>query len=825
MKIPEGKFSVVHGSGPLDTCKVALVGEQPGRDEVRSHKPFTGPAGGVLDDCLRSAGVVRGECYLTNVIKDLDYPLKHYIQVDTKRQWVSEEGKQYIEYLKWELEQCSANVIVAIGNPALYALTGEVGITKWRGSVLSSFLLTGRKVIPAIHPATVIPPKNVYLNKHLITMDLQRAKVESEFPEVKRKERNLITGPSFLDVMAHLEWCKLKPFIGIDIELFNEEISCVSFATSDTIVMSVPFIGPNGDYFTPDQEEEIWLRIAEILEDPNIEKWGQNIIFDMHFKLRRYGIKTKNVHDTMVAQKILFQDYPVKLEFITAMYTDISYYKDDGKRWWKIGGTWDTLWRYNDLDSISCTDAFPKQTRDLERQGNLATYERQRRLIEPLAYMMERGIKVDVAGMYKAKEDTETKSGELKEKLNEVVGYPLNANSSKELIEHFYIRKGHKPYKKRRSDGKYTITTDETAMKRLARKGLEEASIILEIRGLDKLSSNYLNVGKVDKDGRIRCSYNPVGTRFSRISSSENIFGTGTNMQNWPHEMLRYLLADEGYIYYTLDLSQIENRIVAYVGRIPQMIDAFESGKDVHKMTAALILQKPMGEISDEPGSSSLGGGKLSERAWGKKANHAFNYDLGYRSFSLLSGIPDTEGKWIHARYHEIYPGIKGNYHPMIRGQLAKDRTLTNLFGRRTLFLDEWDDNLFRDAYSCIPQGTTGDKINEQGINYIYYNQSKFKPVELLIQVHDSIGFQIPLSIPWLGHAHILADIKESLETPLVWKEREFVVPVDISMGLNLYKEEGIEFKAKDTPRSKEEFARRLSEGYRTLTSRPAVED
>jgi len=354
-------------------------------------------------------------------------------------------------------------------------------------------------------------------------------------------------------------------------------------------------------------------------------------------------------------------------------------------------------------------------------------------------------------------------------------------------------------------------------MKRLSRKGFKEASIILEIRGLGKLESNYLNVKKVDKDGRIRCSYNPVGTRYSRISSSENIFGTGTNMQNWPHEMLKYLLADDGYVYYSADLSQIENRIVAYVGRVTQMIDAFESDMDVHRLTASLIFGKPYGEISDEPGTCPLGSGRYSFRFWGKKANHAFNYGLGYRSFGLKYELPESEAKWTHGRYHVAYPGVQENYHPMVRAQLAKDRTLTNLFGRKTLFLGKWEDKLFKEAYSCIPQGTTGDKVNEQGINYIYYNQDDFGPIELLIQVHDSIGFQIPLSIPWVEHTEMLKKIKDSLETPLVWRDREFVVPVDLTISKNLCKEEGVEIKSKDFPSSVEELAKRLEGSWTRL--------
>jgi len=354
-------------------------------------------------------------------------------------------------------------------------------------------------------------------------------------------------------------------------------------------------------------------------------------------------------------------------------------------------------------------------------------------------------------------------------------------------------------------------------MRRLSRKGFKEASIILEIRGLGKLESNYLNVKKVDRDGRIRCSYNPVGTRYSRISSSENIFGTGTNMQNWPHEMLKYLLADDGYVGYFPDLNQAENRIAAYIGRVTQLIEAFERGDDVHRLTASLIFGVPYDEVSDEPGSCPISRGRFSQRHWGKKLNHALNYGLRYKGFALRYELPETEAKWLIERLHACYPGVRESYHSMIRDQLARDRTLTNLFGRKTRFFGKWDDNLFREAYSCIPQGTAGDKINEQGINYIYYNQDDFGPIELLIQIHDSIGFQIPLSFPWLDHARMLKKIKDSLETPLVWRDREFVVPVDLTIGKNLCKEEGVEIKSKDFPSSVEELAKRLEGSWTRL--------
>ena len=65
------------------SAKIVLCGEQPGVQEIRAHppSPFVGPAGHALDECLRLAGIARFDCWLTNVIKDLDKPLASYIDI------------------------------------------------------------------------------------------------------------------------------------------------------------------------------------------------------------------------------------------------------------------------------------------------------------------------------------------------------------------------------------------------------------------------------------------------------------------------------------------------------------------------------------------------------------------------------------------------------------------------------------------------------------------------------------------------------------------------------------------------------------------------
>ncbi len=821
-------------------AKLAGCGEQPGFQEVRARppRPFIGPAGQGLDECLIMTKIPRNSIYLTNVIKDLDAPLKHYIDIDTRGKWtINSEGYEYIKELKEELEKLDLNCIVAFGNIALLALCNRVGITKWRGSVLESTLVPGLKVVPTFHPATFIPPKFNFLNKPVICEDLILAKHESQFKEIRRQARDIIIKPSFNDAMYYLKHCQSVgiqgSIIGIDIEVINGEVDCISFSYEPLRSMSIPLRHQYGDYFNVEQELEIMRLIAEIIQDERISKCGANFIFDTQFLFRKYGIIPRgNIHCTQIAQKIAYPDFPAGLNAVTTMYTDIPYYKEDGKQWMKMGtGSWDQWWTYNATDALVPVETIPKQIKTLIHQQNEETYDRQRRLIKPLIYMSERGIRVDVQGMMEYEKEQHEILDSLAIELNDEVGYEINYNSPKQLMDYFYKSLKIKPYKKKNTQGIYSDSIDVDALKRLARQGIKAARIMLDIRGLSKRISTYLNIGKVDKDGRYRSSYKPVGAETGRLSSGETIFGTGGNQQNWPHDLLRFFLFDEGYIGYSFDLSQIENRLVAYVGGVISQIEAFEQGIDLHTLTASIIFGKPYDQISKVDGSSSLGDGRQSARYWGKKGNHATNYDVSYKKFALVNEMSEIEAKRTLESIHQGYPQIRGGYHMVIQNMLKTNRVVTNLFGRTRLFLGPVFasypnvpqyacDETYRQAYAHLPQSTCADKINEQGIEYIYYNQDKFKPIELLAQIHDSIVFQIPLSISWEVHAEKLLLIKQSLETPLEWHGQEIKTPVDLAIGFNMCKEEMAELKSKEIPGDINLLAEKLKETYDELKNR-----
>lgn len=774
---------LVMGSGPID-AKIVMVGEAPGRDEELQGKPFVGTSGELLTNIMHQVGIAREEVYITNVVKERPpgNDISHFIKFDKGRVLKTPKYDEYEKLLYEELAQTNANVYIAIGGVSMYALTRLTKIMKRRGSILiGEFGQGGQKIIPIIHPAAAL--RN-YILTHFIRFDLRRAREESAYPDIRLPHRILRIEPTFIEAIAYIQAANELPRIGYDIEVFNDEISCLSIAHSPYDCMSIPFVWDGRDYFTVDQEAEIWRNLATLLENPDVEKTGHHITFDFTFTFLKYGIIFRNIQCTMVKCKICYPDFPKGLDFVTSIFTKEPYYKDDGKRWFKMGGSYRDFAIYNAKDSAVDIEVLPALDAEVQVQGNEATVERQTSIIPSLVYMQAKGIKADVAGMKKMIAEYDFRINELQEELNKLCGYEINPSSSPQLQNYFYIKKGIKPYVSRSTGN---ISVDAMALKRLSKRGFKEAKVILEMRHLLKIKGTYFEMD-LDTDDRIRCSFDPVGTDNGRLSSSKTILGKGGNMQNLPPEMLRFLLADEGCFLYNIDLGQAENRLVAYISPEPNMIAAFEKGIDIHKQTAGLIFNKEPKDISDELGSSTIGGGVYSERFWGKKSNHSLNYDLGYRAFALVCEIQDHEAKYIVKRYHSVYPGVR-QYHAWIRAQLGKNRTITNCFGRKRLFTNRWGDELFKEAYAFIPQSTVADIINERGLAYVMDNP-QFKGAEILNQVHDSLVVQISyVDVPVWRHAEMLKLLVDSLQKPITFRGLTFSIPADTNVGISLTKD------------------------------------
>lgn len=777
-------MKIVPASGDKNS-NIAFVGEAPAREEVEQGRPFVGKSGEYFNNYLSYAHLTRSDSYVTNVFKMKIHKTKAYLKYGQERLYArkkhtfTEAGQKHVDELIEELQSLKANVIVPMGAVALAACSQYKGILKYRGSILWSDKLK-RKIVPTVHPASIM---RVYARKYWFIFDINRAREESTFPEIREKKINYIIDYDKIQTIAFLKSLRSQnKTVSFDIEVINGEVALISFSNVESEAISIPFYRKGTNHFTVEEETEIWEEIKILLEDKSIRKTGQNLAFDIGFLFAKYGIVTKNYDDTMIAHKLLFPDYPAGLDFITSMRTRMPYYKDEGKVNMNKGISSKQFQIYNAKDAIVPVIATPSIVYDLKRIDNLSAYETHLKLVEPAIYMGQRGLKVDTEALEKEKIKVRKEVDLLQEELNDLTGTELNPRSSDQVATYFYINKKIPPYKKRGS-----WTTDKGALKRIARKGYKEAKIILEIRTKLHDISTYYNVKL--KQGRLCCSYRPV-TSMGRFSSSKDILGYGTNMQNQPSRMKRFFIADDDHLIYNVDLAQADNRSVAFMAPEHRMIQVFRNNKDIHATTAAHLFGKTPEEIikMKEAGvKSQIGYGDKPHRYWGKQCNHAFNFGRGYRTFSFDLEIPEKDGRLLWEEYHRIYPGVQHGYHKWIQQELGNNRTLSNCFGRKYRFVERWGDTLFKQAYAFPAQSNTADVINRWGIIPIYYNHSKiFKHVDLLRQVHDSIEFQIPISIGLDKHVEILNELRASLERELVWKNRRFIIPADFEVGRNL---------------------------------------
>lgn len=469
--------------------------------------------------------------------------------------------------------------------------------------------------------------------------------------------------------------------------------------------------------------------------------------------------------------------------------------------------------RYAALDSACTLEVYQGFWDSLGefKQANDMTMN----IIPVLMFIQSRGIKVNKDALNQTKVEVLNAAAEKQEELNALCGRALNVNSPKDCQNYFYNELKIPPYKN--PEGNPTV--NDIALQRLvrgtaARPGLRQAKLVQEIRGLQKLYGTYLNL-EFDADGRLRCSYNPRGTKFGRLSSSKTIFGTGTNFQNLPQEFKKFLVADEGYVFVEVDKRQAEWVVVAYLTGDANMLEAVETGKDIHTHTAqgmfnvdpAIIKidHKLCGHTTDADFIRELRHSNMDilaamrdcGKAWpramslrqcGKKSNHGLNYDEGPNGFAMINEMEIAEAKRIYNMYHQLYPGIK-IWYESVKRHLSKGRTLTNCFGRSVRFLGAWGDELWKSAYSMLPQSTVVDGLN-QGMQRIY--DSEICSIEelntdVLAQVHDSILTQIPIVKlrDRTTFDYFIGQIKEHTSPLMNYSGREFRIASDFKFGLN----------------------------------------
>ena len=283
-------------------CKIAFVGEAPAEREMIDGLPLKGASGICFDQIMRTANLDRADYLVTNVFNiqapDND-PINWTVSATEAREkgWPTDDlyqGRAFdpafkdeaLRRLGDELRRAAPEVVVCLGGTALWALTGDSGISAARGAFTRGRrLLDVVKVLPTFHPAYVIRQWNMF---HVVAADFMKAAAAADAgPDLGYAERSIWIAPTLPDIVTFRKrYLDAAEVVTIDIETANKfrQITCVGFSADATHAMSIPFVDfrkPNRSYWNfPQNEVEVWKHVEEICGSDQV-KLLQNGPYDV----------------------------------------------------------------------------------------------------------------------------------------------------------------------------------------------------------------------------------------------------------------------------------------------------------------------------------------------------------------------------------------------------------------------------------------------------------------------------------------------------------------------------------------------------------------
>jgi DNA polymerase I-like protein with 3'-5' exonuclease and polymerase domains/uracil-DNA glycosylase len=773
-----------------------IVGEAPGDQEEREGMPFVGASGNELNRMLQEAGILRSTCFVTNVVRRR--PPGNDVGVffaqrksDITLQHIQLSGKyclpvvlEGIELLKREIEMCQPDVIIALGNVALWALTGNWGITSWRGSQLACTLPLALdyqpKVIPTYHPALVL---RQWAWRQTAVHDLRRAKGHIGQKVYNPRHYDFVIRPDYSTTIGILDGLLAELDKGSfeltgDVETRAGHIDCFGLAWNKSSAICIPFMTMTGDprgYWPLEEETAIVWRLYQINKHPNFGGWtGQNFLYDAQYIYRHWWFLPKVKHDTMLSHHSMFSNSQKSLDYLASMYCeDYVYWKEDLKEADKHLSD-DQRWEYNckdccytyevlegELNAIKAlTPSWPKLHE---------VHAFQQHLFNPVLKTMNRGIRSDQKRRGEFAIVLQDEIAKREQFFIDTLDQPVNPKSPKQMQELFYGTFGQKPIFNRKTG---SITCDDEALTKIAgREPLLRPLIrrILEHRSLGVFLSTFVSA-PLDSDGRIRCSFNIAGTETYRFSSSKNAFGSGLNLQNIPPggeagddlelpNVRTLFLPDQGNTFFDIDLGSADLRVVTWEANEPEMKQMLREGLDPYTEVAKEYYRDPTITKKD-----------FRRNKYFKPLCHGTHYLGTPAGLSERIGLSvhevDKTQKW----YFQRFPKIK-QWQEDFKDQLSKRRFVENIFGYRAYCFDRIEGTVYNQFIAWIPQSTVACLINRA---YVVIDE-KLKEVEILLQVHDSLAGQFPTQ----HKDRLIKEIVALAEIPLPYDD-----PLTIPVGV-----------------------------------------
>jgi len=378
-------------------------------------------------------------------------------------------------------------------------------------------------------------------------------------------------------------------------------------------------------------------------------------------------------------------------------------------------------------------------------------------------YRIERnGVLIDADVLAAQSHALGTRMLALEQEAYELAGQPFNLASPKQIGEIFFERLGLPVIKK---TAKGAPSTDEEVLEKLA-EDYPLPARILEHRGLSKLKGTYtdkLGTLALPRTGRVHTHYAQAVAVTGRLSSND------PNLQNIPirtpegRRVREAFIAPPGRVIASADYSQIELRIMAHLSNDESLLQAFATGQDVHRATAAEVFGVSVEQVSSE------------QRRYAKVINFGLIYGMSAFGLARNLGIDNTAARNYIDRYFQRYPGVK-RYMDETKAQAKDMGYVETVFGRRLVLPEINSPNgprragAERAAINAPMQGTAADLIKKSMVAVQAVLDAEKPDVLMIMQVHDELVFELPEGeVEWLRRRipELMAGVAE-LKVPLV---------------------------------------------------------
>ncbi|CDE42365.1 dNA polymerase I [Clostridium sp. CAG:768] len=398
----------------------------------------------------------------------------------------------------------------------------------------------------------------------------------------------------------------------------------------------------------------------------------------------------------------------------------------------------DSILNYSSDESFTILELTKYWINNLDKKELELTYDIEVPLTFVLADMEYNGVSVDEDYLHKLTISMNNQLAKIEGRIYEIAGGVFNINSPRQVGEVLFEKLGLKAKKKR---GKTNYSTNAAVLEELAEE-YEIAQLILDYRKFAKLKSTYTEAlpALIDrKDNRIHTTYNQTVTATGRLSSSN------PNLQNIPvrteeGNKIRNAFVSgnkENGLILSADYSQIELRLLAHITQDKHLLEAFNSGVDVHTLTASKVFDVPVEDVTKEMRYKS------------KAVNFGIIYGQSKYGLAKSLGISNADAETFIEKYFATYPRVKAYMEGTVLEAEEKGFVET-IFGRKRYLATELSSSngmirefAKRAAINQPIQGTAADLMKIAMIDFSKKLKENNLKSKMIMQVHDELVVEV----------------------------------------------------------------------------------